>query len=84
MANLLNPKNCRLKVGKELFGRCGPPIVDKLQQKGFEIFLDLKFHDIPNTVAAACRIAADQGVWMVNMHAQGCRPMTAGWNPPLC
>jgi orotidine-5'-phosphate decarboxylase len=71
----LEPSLCRLKVGKELFVRCGPLLVEKLIHKGFDVFLDLKFHDIPNTVAAACRAAADMGVWMVNVHASGGRKM---------
>ena len=71
----LDPKLCRLKVGKEMFTRLGPGFVEKLAAKGFDIFLDLKFHDIPNTVAAACAAAADLGVWMVNVHASGGRKM---------
>ena len=71
----LSPDLCRLKVGKELFTRSGPVLVENLQQRGFEVFLDLKFHDIPNTVAAAVRAAADLGVWMVNIHASGGRRM---------
>lgn len=67
----INPELCRLKVGKELFTRAGPDFVDTLQKQGFEIFLDVKYHDIPNTVAAACRAAADMGVWMLNVHAFG-------------
>ncbi len=66
---------CRLKVGKELFVRCGPSLVEKLVAREFDVFLDLKFHDIPNTVAAACSAAADMGVWMVNVHASGGRKM---------
>jgi len=75
LADQFDPSRCRLKVGKELFTSEGPNIIEKLQRKGFEIFLDLKFHDIPNTTAAACRAAADLGVWMVNVHASGGRRM---------
>ncbi len=67
----LDPVLCRLKVGFELFLAGGPAFVEGLQAKGFEIFLDLKFHDIPNTVAAACRVASSLGVWMINVHASG-------------
>ncbi len=67
----LDPGLCRLKVGKELFVRAGPGLVEYLIGQGFAVFLDLKFHDIPNTVAQACRAAADLGVWMVNVHASG-------------
>lgn len=69
LADSLDPQLCRLKVGKELFTRSGPVIVKDLQQRGFDIFLDLKFHDIPNTTAQAVLAAADLGVWMVNVHA---------------
>ena len=71
----LDPTLCRVKVGSELFTRAGPEFVKTLVKRGFDVFLDLKFHDIPNTVAAACRAAADLGVWMLNVHAQGGRPM---------
>nr|WP_201616533.1 orotidine-5'-phosphate decarboxylase [Psychrobacter urativorans] len=69
LADKLDPMLCRLKVGKELFTRSGPAVVQALQQRQFEVFLDLKFHDIPNTTAQAVLAAADLGVWMVNVHA---------------
>lgn len=75
MADLLDPQECRVKVGKELFTRSGPKILESLHAKGFDVFLDLKFHDIPNTTANAVSIAADLGVWMVNVHASGGRKM---------
>ncbi|WP_158784964.1 orotidine-5'-phosphate decarboxylase [Pantoea sp. BAV 3049] len=67
----IDPRSCRLKVGKEMFTLFGPQLVRDLQQRGFEVFLDLKFHDIPNTTAHAVAAAADLGVWMVNVHASG-------------
>lgn len=67
----INPSDCRLKVGKEMFTYFGPEFVKQLSNKGFDVFLDLKFHDIPNTVAKAVAASADLGVWMVNVHASG-------------
>ena len=75
MARLLNPARCRVKVGKELFTSAGPQVVEALHALGFDVFLDLKFHDIPNTCAKAVAAAADMGVWMVNVHASGGRRM---------
>ncbi len=75
MVDQLDPKLCRVKVGKELFTRTGPAFVEQLVKRDFQVFLDLKFHDIPNTVAGACAAAADLGVWMVNVHASGGRQM---------
>lgn len=71
LTNQLDPAICHLKIGFESYLRYGSSIVEDLAAKGFKIFLDLKFHDIPNTVAAACRAAADMGVWLVNVHASG-------------
>lgn len=71
----LDPALCRLKVGKELFTAAGPDLVRALVAQRFDVFLDLKFHDIPHTVAAACRAAAALGVWMLNVHATGGRRM---------
>lgn len=71
----LDPALCKLKVGKEMFTLFGPDFVKSLVGKGFDVFLDLKFHDIPNTVAKACKAAAELGVWMVNVHASGGLPM---------
>lgn len=75
MAEQLDPSQCRVKVGKELFTSAGPQVVESLHNLGFEVFLDLKFHDIPNTCAKACAAAAELGVWMVNVHASGGRRM---------
>lgn len=71
LVSQLDPSLCRLKVGKEMFSHFGPDFVRELQQRHFDVFLDLKFHDIPNTVAKAVKAAADLGVWMVNVHACG-------------
>ncbi|CAN0265861.1 unnamed protein product, partial [Chrysoparadoxa australica] len=71
----LDSSLCKLKVGKEMFTLFGPEFVKALIAKGFDVFLDLKFHDIPNTVAKACKAAAELGVWMVNVHASGGLPM---------
>ena len=87
----LEPKLCKLKVGKQLFVREGPRIVKSLIDRGFDVFLDLKFHDIPNTVVKACEAAADMGCWMINVHACGGRIMMEAAansfarlkNPPL-
>ena len=71
LVDKLDPALCRLKVGKELFTRCGPSLVNDMVTSGFDVFLDLKYHDIPNTVARACESAAELGVWMVNVHSMG-------------
>ena len=75
LVDQLDPSRCRLKVGKELFTRSGPNFVKNLVNKNYDVFLDLKFHDIPNTVARACQAGADLGVWMINVHAMGGRKM---------
>jgi len=75
LAGRLDSSQCRVKVGKELFTRGGPAVVEALMNRGFDVFLDLKYHDIPNTVAKACQAAAELGIWMVNVHASGGRRM---------
>ena len=75
LAAKLDPQRCRVKVGKELFTRAGPTVIRRLVDDGFDVFLDLKFHDIPNTVTGACKAAAAMGVWMLNVHAIGGRVM---------
>ena len=75
LVDRLDPGLCRLKVGKELFTAAGPGLVESLAHRGYAVFLDLKYHDIPNTVASACRAAAALGVWMMNVHALGGRAM---------
>lgn len=75
LVDKLDPSRCKLKVGKELFTRAGPSLVQELVKRNFKVFLDLKYHDIPNTVANACAAAADLGVWMLNVHALGGRKM---------
>jgi len=91
LARKLDPVNCRLKVGSQLFTSAGPKVIEELSMLGFDIFLDLKFHDIPNTVAQSVKAASNLGVWMLNVHASGgsvmmnaAKEVTSGFlDPPL-
>ena len=90
-AKKIDPEHCRLKVGSQLFTQKGPQIIEELSTLGFDIFLDLKFHDIPNTVASAVEVASEMGVWMLNVHTSGGSKMmeaarlaaNKSVNPPL-
>ena len=75
MADKLDPAHCKLKVGKALFTAAGPDLIGALKKRGYDIFLDLKFHDIPNTVSMACSVAMELGVWMISLHSSGGRRM---------
>ena len=75
LAKKLNPQECKVKVGSQLFTADGPLIIEKLNELGFDIFLDLKFHDIPNTVKKAVEEVIKMGVWMLNVHSLGGKEM---------
>ena len=75
LANKIDPQDCKLKVGSELFTSSGPKVIEELMNLGFEIFLDLKFHDIPNTVRKAVEMAIESGIWMINVHSLGGKEM---------
>ena len=75
LANKIDPQDCKVKVGSQLFTTSGPKVVKELKNLGFEIFLDLKFHDIPNTVKKAIEMAIEMGIWMINVHSLGGREM---------
>ena len=75
LANKIDPQDCKVKVGSELFTASGPKVIKELKNLGFEIFLDLKFHDIPNTVKKAIEMAIEMGIWMINVHSLGGREM---------
>lgn len=83
LVDKLNPKQCAIKIGSELFTLFGPKLVKTIISREFKVFLDLKFHDIPNTVAKACSACADLGVWMINVHAQGGLKMMQAANKAL-
>ena len=84
LAKSLDPNNCRLKVGSQLFTSAGPGVIEELSTLGFDIFLDLKFHDIPSTVAQSVKIASNLGVWMLNVHTSGGSIMMKAANRPRC
>ena len=75
LANNIDPQDCKVKVGSQLFTESGPKVIEELMNLGFEIFLDLKFHDIPNTVRKAVETAIEMGVWMLNVHSLGGKEM---------
>ena len=75
MAKILKPSLCKIKIGLELFIACGPSIIKEIHSLGYKIFLDLKFHDITNTVVNSCKVAAKMGVWMINVHSSGGKKM---------